>query len=154
MNLKLDSDTNDLVLDDTGNLALVTDPVEEVAQRLRYRLQTIQGTWPLDLSMGVDYLGEVLVKAPDLALVRSEFVRVIGTTEGVTRIESLELDYDAPDRHLALTFRVIVGNEILEATGNLVTDNELDLLPGSSALGSMVLIFKRLGRIGGSTWRG
>lgn len=76
MDLKLD---NDLVFD-RGDLVTV-DGADEVAQRIRHRLLTFRGEWFLDLSVGPDYRGQILLKAPLLdtvnAVLRQQILQVV-----------------------------------------------------------------------------
>lgn len=131
LDLELDTTTHDLILDARGELELVgDDPLIEqlgqtstfgelVAQRLRYGLRTQLGEWYLDARDGVDWLGIVLGKAPDIGAVRAELLRVISATEGVDSIESLTLSRDALTRRLDVAFRVLSDDAVVEATGTL-----------------------------------
>jgi hypothetical protein len=52
--LRIDQETQDLVLDDSGSLELIGD-VETVAQCVRLTLETFKGEWFLDTDHGTDY---------------------------------------------------------------------------------------------------
>lgn len=52
--LRIDQETQDLVLDDSGSLELISD-VETVAQCVRLTLKTFKGEWFLDTDHGTDY---------------------------------------------------------------------------------------------------
>ena len=52
--LKIDQETQDLVLDDSGSLELIGD-AETVAQCVRLTLETFKGEWFLDTDHGTDY---------------------------------------------------------------------------------------------------
>ena len=52
--LRIDQETQDLVLDDSGSLELIGD-AETVAQCVRLTLETFKGEWFLDTDHGTDY---------------------------------------------------------------------------------------------------
>lgn len=71
MQLALDTETWDIGLDGSGNIAVLVDPSALLAQRIQCRLQTFKGECFLDRSVGVPYYEEILKKNPDLGRVRS-----------------------------------------------------------------------------------
>lgn len=52
--LKIDPDTHDIVLDDTGCMVMIGG-AETVAQCVRATLETFKGEWFLDTAHGTDY---------------------------------------------------------------------------------------------------
>lgn len=107
--------TNDWEFDELGNLKVVTGR-EEVAQRLRYRLNTHVGEWVLNVELGVPWREEILKKAPDLQVVGGLLRTLIVETPGVDRILRFDLDVGV-DRILILDFAVgTTEDEVLEAT--------------------------------------
>jgi len=108
---KIDPLTNDLIIP----IEWVSG-AELVAQRLNWRFRTQKGEWLLDLTMGLDYLGEdgptgvgpgIMTHNPDLGIIRALFVDLLMGTEGVSSIETLTLDFDRRARHLTVDFRVL-----------------------------------------------
>lgn len=101
-----DRSYRDLALDPaTGDLALPVQLItgaDCVAQRLRIRLRFWLGEWFLDQRLGIPYVRSVLVKNPDLVLIRSIFRRVILSTPGVARLDSLVLTHDRAGRRLVI----------------------------------------------------
>lgn len=88
--LQLDTTSHDLSFNEIGEI-LTTEGAPLVAQKIEVRLKTQTGTWAYDLSMGIDYLGRVLVKAADPRVVRSLFVAEINRVPEVVAIDALTL---------------------------------------------------------------
>lgn len=105
-----------------GTLAFVDGP-QLVRQRLMSRFRFFLGEWFLDQRLGVPYFRDVLVKNPDLGVIRSLFRRLILTTPGVLSLTSFELLYDDSARTLSFDFsaRVTGGNVV-------VTPDDLDFI--------------------------
>lgn len=123
MDLSLDS-SGDLELQD-DDLLLVTGSVS-LAQRIRVSLDVLRGEWALDLSAGIDWLGSVLVKNPDLAFLDAIFRARIVEVPGVDRILSLELDLDE-SRRLRVSFRVL-GTQDEDVASTYTLDGDGDVL--------------------------
>lgn len=110
MDILLDTQTHDIVIDGY-DLALVEGSAL-VRQRVEQRLEYFFGEWYLATDEGVPYFEEILVKAPDRARVESLLKATIIDTEGVDALLSFDLDYDAAQRRMSLTFEVRVGEDI------------------------------------------
>lgn len=110
-------------IDEAGDLALENGNfvwlrgIDWVRQRLMTRFKFFQGEWFLDERLGVPYFRSVLVKNPDLGVVRSIFRRIILTTPGVISITHFEVRYNDSARHLEFEFtaRATTGNIIVSA---------------------------------------
>jgi len=124
----------------TGDLALSGDPdpratglatlgaggslveiegIEQVRQRIASRLKFFVGEWFLDLRQGVPYYRDVLLKSPNLALVRSLFRRVILGTPGVLSVAKLDVELDQATRQAQVTFQAVCnGGTILVRPGD------------------------------------
>lgn len=121
----------DLALDTTGDLALVDDDlalVEDLpslAQRIKVALGVLLGEWLLDVTAGVDWIGSVLVRDPDLVAVEAILRARIVEVPGVDRIVSLDLDLDL-ERRLVVRFRVAATRgDAVEATFTLDGDGDV-----------------------------
>lgn len=115
--LALDPNTGGIVVED-GDLALITDAGEAIAQELRLTLRTVLGEWFLDITHGVDYFGTVLVKGAQQARVESEFRTKILAVAGVNSLVSFVSTYDEATRRFGLTFTVDTDEgEITVSTG-------------------------------------
>lgn len=76
---------------------------EAIEQRLRNRLRFFLAEWFLDARLGVPYFRDVLVKNPDLDLVRSIIRRVILGTPGVASLRKFDVELDRLARRLDVT---------------------------------------------------
>ena len=105
----------------TGNLQLL-DGNEEIAQKLKYRLQFFFGEWFLDQRLGIPYYEDIFIKNPDLVVVQGIFREVIIETPGVVGIVGeLVLDLVAATRLLTVAFSATLSS------GGVINFNE-DLL--------------------------
>lgn len=110
-------------IDEAGDLALENGNfvwlrgIDWVRQRLVTRFRMFQGEWFLDTRQGVPYFRSVLVKNPDLGVIRSIFRRIILTTPGVISITHFEVRYDDSARHLEFEFsaRATTGTITVQA---------------------------------------
>lgn len=120
MELALDNATWDLHLDKTGNIAVLEESKysELLSQRIKHRLQTFKGECFLDREVGVPYFEEITRKNPELGKVRSLLASVIQGVEGVSKILSLDLNFNARSRELKVKFKVQSGSGSL-ATGEI-----------------------------------
>lgn len=88
-----------------GRLTLVKDPVWHAAIKLRNRFLFSQGEWFLDTRLGVPYYSVILVKNPDLGVVRRVFTEVIlSVSPVIDTVDEMNLDVQ-PDRTLRMTFK-------------------------------------------------
>jgi hypothetical protein len=101
----------DLGLDPTGELILgngdltVVKDQHVVAQRIRVRLVRQLGDWPLDTTLGIPWMTELL-KRGSVRLMESLTLREISTTPDVTEILEFKSESLA-DRQLSVTFRAL-----------------------------------------------
>ena len=102
IDLKINLDTNDLIIAD-GDLVLCSGTYL-IMQTLQTKLLTFYGEWFLDTTFGVKYLSDVLVKSPDLPKIKSLLKDSILNTTGVTKIVSIDFNYDARNRTLDVKF--------------------------------------------------
>lgn len=100
--LEIDPLTGDLLLRG-GDLRLVRD-LAAIRQEVATRLQFLRGEWFLDKTAGVPYLQNILVKAPDLAAIKSIFRTEILACVGVASINSLEATVDSSTRVLSVVW--------------------------------------------------
>jgi hypothetical protein len=97
--LAIDQETQDVYLDDDGNLAMVTNALA-VGQHVRQRLQAFEGEWFLDTSAGMAWLQRILGNAFDPALAEALVKAEILDTEAVTEITSFSVSFDRSVRAL------------------------------------------------------
>lgn len=106
LDLRLD-DTGDLDIA-TGDLSLVSEDAEGIAQRLQTRLRLYLGEWLLDTAAGVPWRERVLVRGQNTDAARAVLTAQILSCPGVVALPELTLTLDAPSRALAVTFTALV----------------------------------------------
>lgn len=108
----------EIALDEaTGDIKIpitIIRGADAVVQRLRVRFRFFLGEWFLDTRLGVPYFDSILVKNPDKILITSIFRRVIRTTPGVKRVDSLTASLDRPTRTLTTDFRATLDDDITQ----------------------------------------
>lgn len=100
--LTLDANTHDLLLRG-GDLSLVRDSAA-IRQEVDVRLSFLLNEWFLDKTVGVPYLQTILVKAPNLAAVRTVLRDEITACVGIRSITTLDLDFNRKTRVLRVTW--------------------------------------------------
>jgi len=124
-----------LVREDGLRDLVLCDGRVQVAQDLHTRFGTWAGEWFLDLRAGVRYREDVLVKAPNIAIVEAMFRRLIVSTPGVTGVVEFGIEYERAERRLDVQFVALTPWGNLHAVGQSV---------GASV---MLLSFPALGAI-------
>ncbi len=90
-----------------------TTRVQYIRQKIATRFKFFYGEWFLDQRQGLPYYGTVLTKNPDLALIRSLFLRVLRDTPGVIDVPTFNLVHDRASRTVSFAFQALVdGGEI------------------------------------------
>lgn len=119
--LALDDD-GDILVSALGITRLTDDLSEEVAQRLRAKLQMFLGEWFLDKREGFPYHREVLKKNPNMSAIRSLIADTVQSDPGVQALLSLDLALDSAARTLTGVFeaQVLNGDVITETIGSFV----------------------------------
>jgi hypothetical protein len=119
----------DLSVDGTGDLLVVggdlvmTYDIDGIAQDIKATLLLFQGEWFLAPDQGIPYFGSVLVKNPNLAVIRGIFRRAIKGVLGVVDVLSIQLKFVGPNRQLQITHSTQTNSGIIDQTV---------LLPGGS----------------------
>lgn len=101
--IQLDPIEHDLAFGPNGDMQLL-DGARRVAQQIKVTLLAFLGEWFLDITFGVPYLEEVLVKTPRPAVVNALFRSAILAVPGVQRVKTLRLDFNRQARSLLVTF--------------------------------------------------
>jgi len=102
--LLLDEITHDLKVTDF-DLSLVTG-LDRVVQDLKVRLWIFFGEWFLDITAGVRFYGDVLVKNPDLNAIEALLKETITGTHDVIEILSFDLQFNSSQRSAQIDFEV------------------------------------------------
>jgi hypothetical protein len=77
---------------------------DKCAQQIKMNLLTFLGEWFLDVTFGVPYLEEILVKNPRMASVETIIRKHISSVPDVIRIDSLSINWDRKTRYLFVEF--------------------------------------------------
>lgn len=92
---------------------------EAVAQSVRCRLLTLKEEWFLDVTAGVPYLQEIMVKPGSLETAKALLKANILGTVGVTGLTKFEVIFDTATREM--TVIGTVSNEYGETTNIRIT---------------------------------
>jgi len=117
--IRLDTDTGDILI--RNGLLELTDKDDEVEQHLSQRFKMFKGEWFLDLLRGIPFFEKIFIKNPNVKTLDGIYTETILTTPGMTKLTSLELDFDSPNRSLKVTFEglkvdgVVQYSEIIKA---------------------------------------
>ena len=109
MDIKLNSETGDVLLSTT---ATITTPVfttttsENLAQRLRIRLQTFKNEWFLDGTIGIDYFNQIAGKNRSKAAVDAIIQAEILKEQEVLQITAYSSVVDKTTRKITIQFTV------------------------------------------------
>ncbi len=101
----------DLRIDSSGDLA---DPIElvtgadAVVQRLWIRFHFWLGAWFLDQRLGIPWIEQIYVKAPNENLVTSILRRVVAECAGVASVKRFVCTFDYPARRLSVEFETVL----------------------------------------------
>ncbi len=107
-----------------GDLVLCRD-ARAVAQHVENRFRFFLGEWFLDLREGVPYFQIVLVKGPNIPVIRQLFMKVITTTPGMADVVNFDMTYDAKERTLYYQWQgtTDAGDPVSGDNAFVVTEN-------------------------------
>jgi len=100
--IKLNAAGNDIDL--SGSELTLVDGTDAIAQHLLIRLRFFKGEFFLDRLLGVPYYESILLKNPNLNVVRNLFRETIIETPGVLAIQRFDLSLDGAVRNLSVDF--------------------------------------------------
>lgn len=100
--LAIDQATQDVYLDNAGNLVMVRN-AEAVGQHVRQRLMTFEGEWFLDTTVGMTWLTEVMGRQYDPALAEALVKAHIMATDGVISIDTFSVSFAKVQRNLIVS---------------------------------------------------
>jgi hypothetical protein len=110
ISLKLNPDTNDLVMDDLNGLVMV-EGSEEIAQRLRLSIITQAGEWFLNNELGIDWI-RLLGKKAKKEEITNEIRRKLVEDPAVEKVDYITFE-DLGKRSAKITFGVHLTNNYL-----------------------------------------
>ena len=80
------------------------DGADKVAQQIKINLLAFLGEWFLDVTFGVPYLEEILIKNPRMASIETILRNHLSSVPDVIRIDNLSLSWDRQTRFLFVEF--------------------------------------------------
>ncbi len=109
MDIKLNSETGDVLLSTTNTITtpvFTTTTSENLAQRLKIRLQTFKGEWFLDGTIGIDYFNQIAGKNRSKAAVDAIIQAEILKEQEVLQITAYSSVVDKTTRKITIQFTV------------------------------------------------
>ena len=109
MDIKLNTDTGDVLLSTTNTITtpvFTTTTSENLAQRLKIRLQTFKGEWFLDGTIGIDYFNQIAGKNRSKAAVDAIIQAEILKEQEVLQITAYSSVVDKVTRKITIQFTV------------------------------------------------
>lgn len=109
MDIKLNSETGDVLLSTTNTITtpvFTTTTSENLAQRLKIRLQTFKGEWFLDGTIGIDYFNQIAGKNRSKAAVDAIIQAEILKEQEVLQITAYSSIVDKTTRKITIQFTV------------------------------------------------
>lgn len=100
---------------DGGDFVIYSD-LEFIRQTIACRLKFGKGEWFLSLNEGVPYYTHILVKSPDLSVIRALYRRIIMSVEGVLSVPVLTLSLDRASRTLSVAFQAKCRSGTIEVS--------------------------------------
>lgn len=110
MDIALDKDGDLLIAN--YDLALVSG-IDAIAQEIKIKLQWFLGEWFLDLSAGVPYWQDILIKNPNLVDIDNLLRAMIVETRGVIDLLFFKYDLDNRTRALKINFEANTDKGLL-----------------------------------------
>ena len=109
MDIKLNDETGDVLLSTTSTITtptFTTTTSENLAQRLKIRLQTFKGEWFLDGTIGIDYFNQIAGKNRSKAAVDAIIQAEILKEQEVLQITAYSSVVDKTTRKITIQFTV------------------------------------------------
>jgi len=97
-----------------NNLDYIVAGIDELVQRLKFRLRIFLGEWYRDITLGIDYFGKIFKKNPLYADIDNEFRKTILQTDGVKELVNLTIKFSTNlERKLDVNFKVLTDDNVL-----------------------------------------
>lgn len=102
----LDKD-GDIALSESGDITLVTSPVQAVLIKVRWYFKE----WVFDPEKGIPYYESVLVKKPDIEGIKKMLIRQIMDVDDVVEVPEMQILVNAASREALVRFRFRTSEE-------------------------------------------
>jgi hypothetical protein len=106
----------DIYLSSTGDLATV-DGREAILQNILQTIGVFRGEWFLDVTIGIDYFGQILIKNPVISKVNAILIDKIMNVAGVISLNTYSFSSDFVRRQFAVSFNVTTTQGIVNYAG-------------------------------------
>ena len=107
----LDPTTGDMLLADSS--FHFVEGAQAVVQKVAMTFAIFRGEWFLDLSYGVPYRTEILVKNPDLDRISSLLRKTLMGIEEIIEIRKFNLEFNPQQRELQVDFEALTSEGII-----------------------------------------
>ena len=98
----INSTTNDIHVDDAGNIATLSDA--KALANIVYNVdKTNRGECPLDTDLGIDFFGTVFSSPPNLKLFKTQSILETEKLENVIAVDEFSFNYDSENNILKYT---------------------------------------------------
>ncbi len=97
----------DLELTDSGDIQIGS----RLYQDIKTAISWIEGEWRLGPDLGLPWYEDILVKNPNLDLVRQDIINAITDIDGVTGADVDILEFDRASRKIKITFTATTDDE-------------------------------------------
>lgn len=105
LDLALGKNSHDIVIEDF-DLQLVTDDLFLI-QKLKIKLSFFYSEWFLDLTQGIKYYDEVLIKNPNLTTIDNIFKLTIMEDGYFSSLLEYQSDFDLQNRQFSISFKAV-----------------------------------------------
>ncbi len=96
---------------DIATPASFVDGVELIEQRIRVRLSTFRGEYPLDTSAGLDLVGFLQTMPPDVGLVAAVVAREVLAVDGVGSTEITSSKFNRTTQEIEIKVDAFIDTE-------------------------------------------
>ena len=124
-------------LDLSGGQLQLVGGAAWVRQAIQTSISLVLGEWFIDPTVGMPYFDQVLVKNPNLSLVRSVFKKAILAVPHVTGLPTLDLNFDRAARELSLSF--VATTDLGLVSGSWPATGDAPAVPTISGIAGTVI---------------
>lgn len=110
---------NDILIQ--NNDLVLVDGSQAILQDLLQRLRFFYGEWFLDITLGIDYFNQILVKNPNLGNINAIMINTIVTTPGIQQLNSYNLTTNYITRQVFIQFSAQTTKGQINYAGLLTT---------------------------------
>ena len=94
-----------------GHQINLVSGTDAIAQQIQIRCKFFLGEFFLNQQLGIPYYREILIKNPNLAVIRDIFRQAIEGVPGIDRVVDLDATIDNATRTLRLSFSAILDTD-------------------------------------------